>query len=278
MTFPPSVSNTPSPSATLGGSTPTHTAHHEELRNAIVDIVSEITNNTAKLNTANTFTGAQLIRAAATQDAIEILGRAGGTSSFKATITPLALSASCTWSLPDRSDTFAGLKCNNFTEAQIIGTDPGGSELLRVGGAIKVLTASKIITSTSPDSFLQLDDGIDGVFLSSGGNIQFSSTSNITFTTNGTDRAIVNMDGSFVLGTDPGGSELLRVGGSVNIASGQGYKVAGIKVVGGQASAIADISTADATDLTSAIALANANKAKINTILAMLRTHGLIAT
>jgi len=93
-----------------------------------------------------------------------------------------------------------------------------------------------------------------------------------------TDRVIINDNGSVILGTDPGGSELLRVGGSVNIASGQGYKVAGTKVVGGQASAITDVSTADATDLASAIALANANKSKINTILAMLRTHGLIAT
>ena len=42
MTFPPSVSTTPSASATLGGSTPTHTAHHEELRLAVADIVAEI--------------------------------------------------------------------------------------------------------------------------------------------------------------------------------------------------------------------------------------------
>jgi hypothetical protein len=66
--------------------------------------------------------------------------------------------------------------------------------------------------------------------------------------------------------------------GSVNVASGYGFKVAGTKVVDAQASAIADISTADATDLASAITLANANKAKINSVLAMLRTHGLIAT
>jgi hypothetical protein len=62
---------------------------------------------TIALRGANTFTGAQLIRAAATQDAIEILGRAGGTSSYKATITPLALSASRTFSLPDESGTIA---------------------------------------------------------------------------------------------------------------------------------------------------------------------------
>jgi hypothetical protein len=42
MSFPPTVSATPSPSATLGGSTPTHTAHHEELRSAVAEIVAEI--------------------------------------------------------------------------------------------------------------------------------------------------------------------------------------------------------------------------------------------
>jgi hypothetical protein len=67
---------------------------------------------------ANTFTGAQLIRAAATQDAIEILGRAGGTSSYKATITPLALSASRTFSLPDENGTIALRGANTFSGVQ----------------------------------------------------------------------------------------------------------------------------------------------------------------
>jgi hypothetical protein len=39
---------------------------------------------------------------------------------------------------------------------------------------------------------------------------------------------------------------------------------------------VADISTADATDLTTAIALANANKAKINELLAALQTAGVM--
>lgn len=42
--------------------------------------------------------------------------------------------------------------------------------------------------------------------------------------------------------------------------------------------AVADIATADATDLDSAVALANANKAKINALLAALRTAGLLTT
>lgn len=42
--------------------------------------------------------------------------------------------------------------------------------------------------------------------------------------------------------------------------------------------AIADAASADATDLASAITLVNELKSKLNTALAMLRTHGLIAT
>lgn len=44
-----------------------------------------------------------------------------------------------------------------------------------------------------------------------------------------------------------------------------------------QISSIADVSTANATDLASAEALANANKAKINALLAALRTAGILA-
>lgn len=42
--------------------------------------------------------------------------------------------------------------------------------------------------------------------------------------------------------------------------------------------AIADVSTANATDLATAQALANANKVKINAILAVLRSAGIILT
>jgi hypothetical protein len=60
-------------------------------------------------NYANVFTAAQTIRhasgltvlQAATQDAVALVGRAGGTSSYVATITPAALTASRTITLPD---------------------------------------------------------------------------------------------------------------------------------------------------------------------------------
>lgn len=52
---------------------------------------------------------------------------------------------------------------------------------------------------------------------------------------------------------------------------------AGLQLLTSRQPAIADIATADATDLPTAIALANANKAKTNAVLAMLRVHGVIA-
>jgi len=53
---------------------------------------------------AGTFTTAKAI-AAATQDAVQLQGRAGGTSSYVATITPTTLTASRTFTLPDATGT-----------------------------------------------------------------------------------------------------------------------------------------------------------------------------
>lgn len=53
---------------------------------------------------AGTFTTAKAI-AAATQDAVQLQGRAGGTGSFVATITPTTLTASRTFTLPDATGT-----------------------------------------------------------------------------------------------------------------------------------------------------------------------------
>jgi hypothetical protein len=53
---------------------------------------------------AGTFTTAKAI-AAATQDSVQLQGRAGGTSSYVATITPTTLTANRTLTLPDASGT-----------------------------------------------------------------------------------------------------------------------------------------------------------------------------
>jgi hypothetical protein len=414
---------------------------------------------------ANTFTGAQLIRAAATQDAIEILGRAGGTSSYKLTITPLALSASRTLSAPDEDGTIALRGANTFTGVQLFpsgtaaapsgafSSDPdtgdfryasnaygiscGGTTAayLDAGSFYKVtygaqanlvgqrangteaaptkVLSGEMLMAVLPRSYY--DDGAGSAGFASGTGIRFYATEDrnsignlgqrTAFLTiaNGNSsasfRALLTENGTWIhgpvtatlqeislasvgtyprfqimgtntagqsallqarfdvtpgdcpqhilaksrgttLGTDftavaandtlgiwagegADGTEFIRAGsircivdgtvstgvvpgrwefytnnasgvatkaltidssqnitpvGDVLVQSGKVVKVAGNQVITARQTAIADVSTADATDLTSAVALANANKAKINTTLAMLRTHGLIAT
>ena len=85
---------------------------------------------------AQTFTAAQTFRAsnavrsevASTQDAIVIAGRAGGTSSYAATLTPATLSANRTVTIPDATTTLVGtdttqtLTAKTLTDPAIIGT------------------------------------------------------------------------------------------------------------------------------------------------------------
>lgn len=59
----------------------------------------------ARTDAAQTFTGTQTVLAAATQDAVALAGRAGGTGSYVATITPTTLSASRTVTLPNANTT-----------------------------------------------------------------------------------------------------------------------------------------------------------------------------
>ena len=69
----------------------------------------------ATIGTAQTFTAAQTFRAAsavrseaaATQDAVVLAGRAGGSSSYAVTLTPAALTANRTLTMPDADGTIA---------------------------------------------------------------------------------------------------------------------------------------------------------------------------
>jgi len=90
----------------------------------------------AATGTSLSVTGAAglLTRAAATQDGVELIGRAGGTTSLKATITPTTLTANRTFTLPDATTTLAGLGVvQSFTVAQ--------------RGAITALTDGATITA-----------------------------------------------------------------------------------------------------------------------------------
>lgn len=76
----------------------------------------DTTGTVVTLENSQTFTAAQTFRAAnsvrveaaATQDAIILAGRAGGTSSFGVTITPTTLAANRTLTLPDATTTIVG--------------------------------------------------------------------------------------------------------------------------------------------------------------------------
>jgi hypothetical protein len=99
---------------------------------------------------SNTFTAAQTFRtanairseAAATQDAVVIAGRAGGTSSYAVTLTPTTLTANRTLTLPNATDTVAVLgTAQTFTATQ---TFSGSSSTLAavLTDAAEVLTIS----------------------------------------------------------------------------------------------------------------------------------------
>jgi hypothetical protein len=68
------------------------------------------------------------------------------------------------------------------------------------------------------------------------------------------------------------------VDGFVSIDVTTSYEVAGVKVVGARGAAVADVASADATDLATALTLANETKAQLNALLARVRTHGLVTT
>ena len=93
---------------------------------------------------AGTFTTAKAI-AAATQDSVLLQGRAGGTSSYVATITPTTLTASRTLTLPDSTATLGyvnappvGTKTSSYTLA--VG-DVGKYVQLGASGAIVIPTS-----------------------------------------------------------------------------------------------------------------------------------------
>jgi len=118
------------------------------------------TSTLAALATAQTFTAAQTFQAAnairseaaSTQDAVVIAGRAGGTSSYAVTLTPTALSANRTLTLPDADI--------NFTTG--LGVAQGGTGLT-------TLTANNVILGNGTSTPLFVAPGTSGNVLKSNG-------------------------------------------------------------------------------------------------------------
>lgn len=180
--------------------------------------------------------GSIVAKQADTQDGIALLGRAGGTSSFVATLTPGTLTASRTITVPDLTGTMA------------------------VSGAAQAVTfasvtaTGNIVVGTPPPSsysYIITDSGNDGtlIFQNGPGSAAFggslwlhgsthatragwvtaglSAQSGAKFTIHnsaqlgGADVFTVDRTGVTVIGTDPNpsGSELLRVGGVIRVGA-----------------------------------------------------------
>ena len=123
------------------------------------------------------------------------------------------------------------------TGAVLIGTDPGGGELLRVGGGI--LASGRITTVMGGADGIVLDDAASAqsarlFFLNNGptgwallnndGKLGIHGNDAAPGSSTGTQRILLStsllaIDVGVSIGTDPGGSELLRVGGTAKIAS-----------------------------------------------------------
>jgi len=154
--------------------------------------------------TANTFTAAQTFRAAsavrseaaATQDAVVLAGRAGGTNSYAVTLTPTTLSASRTMTLPDANTTipvfsqvitFSGpsaartvtLPDENFTvgfrNIPQSGSDKTTSYSLAVGDVGKFIGVGTSGSITIPDATFAAGDVVS-IFNNTSGNITITCT------------------------------------------------------------------------------------------------------
>lgn len=126
-----------------------------------------------------------------------------------------------------------GLAVVGLTGPVVIGTDPGGSEALRVGGSIRSSGTSSTFGSVAATSYLDVSGNNSGTaggaayFVRNNGGVKISvgnksaviggaydstpyfySNAELEFSSN------IKTTGA-IIGTDPGGSELLRVGGGI---------------------------------------------------------------
>jgi hypothetical protein len=192
--------------------------------------------------TANTFTAAQTFRAAsavrseaaATQDAVVLAGRAGGTNSYAVTLTPTTLAASRTMTLPDANTTvpvftqvitFSGpsaartvtLPDENFSvgfrNVPQSGSAKTSSYPLVVGDVGKFIEVGASGSITIPDATFASGD-IVSVFNNTSGNITITCTITTAYIA-GTDA-----DKATVTLATRGVATILFISGTVCVISG----------------------------------------------------------
>jgi hypothetical protein len=150
---------------------------------------------------------------AATQDAIELLGRNGGTSSFRVALRPATLSANRTQDLQNLGGVVAldVNKLNFFaatTSAELAGviSDETGSGAL-VFATSPTLTTPAIGAATGTSLSLTGDITIGDKIIHAGDTdtaIRFPAADTIAFETNNAERARIDSSGRLLVGTSSG--------------------------------------------------------------------------
>ena len=189
-----------------------------------------VTDTVATIGTAQTFTAAQTFRAAnairseaaSTQDAVVIAGRAGGTSSYAATITPTTLTASRTVTLPDANTTIPVatqvLTFSGPTAARTY-TLPDSASTLAALATAQTFTATQTFSGSSSTLGAILTDAAEVATVSATaatGTINYDVTTQsvLFYTTNASANWTVNLRGSS--GTSM--NTLMSTGQSVTVA------------------------------------------------------------
>jgi hypothetical protein len=169
-------------------------------------------NTGAFTSVTSTSASGVLTRAAATQDGVELVGRAGGTTSLKVTFTPTTLTASRTLTLPDASGTIlqsgtavtvaqggTGITSGTsggvpyFSSTSAIASSAAlAANALVIGGGAGA-APSTTTTGTGVLTALGVNTGSAGAFVVNGGALGTPSSGTVT---NLTGTASININGT----------------------------------------------------------------------------------
>lgn len=148
-----------------------------------------------------------LTRAAATQDGVELIGRAGGTSSFKVTLTPTTLTASRTLTLPDNSGTI-------LTTGATVTTAQGGTGLTSfTANGVLFASSTSVLATGSALTFDGTNLATTGTasatkFIPTGGTatgngMYLPATNTLAWSNNGLETLRLDSSGNLGLGVTP---------------------------------------------------------------------------